>query len=189
MEVMVGFTIISIVLGVIFSSLYQETFLKKKIEKIEDVVMAHMAVQQFLDRVFASHITMDPQSSKKSLYTTDGLHPELVILFDNGADPSPLFSGEIKGVLCVEEGALVFKLHEGKSCARTTVLRKGIEDLSFEFLTNGTHGIESSSTWDESYNFPPSFVKITLNQKEDYAFWVNQSCEGIPLNACTKGKQ
>lgn len=188
MEVMVAFAIISLVLGMIFSSLYQEARLKRKIEGMEKIVMPHVEVQQFLDRVFANHISSDPESHKRALYTKDDPTPKLSITFDNGIDRDPLFCGAIEGLLCIENDALVFKLKEGESFERVAILKKGVEHLSFEFLTNGTHGLESSPIWDENYNFSPSFVKIILNHNEDYAFWVNQSGEGIPLKTKEKGK-
>lgn len=188
MEVMIGFTIISLVLGMIFSSLYQEATLKRKIERMEKAVMTHVEVQQFLDRVFSNHLPSDPKSSQKAFYTKDGPKAKLSVTFDNGIDPNPLFCGETEGLLCIENSDLVFKLKEGEPFERTVVLKKEVNHLSFEFLTNDTHGVESSSTWDESYNFSPSFVKITLNHNEDYAFWVNQSGEAIPLKTKEKGK-
>ena len=188
MEVMIGFVIISLVLGMIFSSLYQETVLKRKVEKMEKTVMTHVALQQFLDRVFANHILPDPQKSKRTLYTKENPKPNLSISFDNGIDKDPLFCGEVEGLLLIENGALVFKLWEGKPFERKVTLRKNVNHLSFEFLTNGIQGIKSLTTWDETYNFSPSFIKITLNHNEDYVFWVNQSIEGIPLKTKERGK-
>ena len=188
MEVMIGFAIISLVLGMIFSSLYQEATLKRKIERMEKTVMTHVEVQQFLDRVFSNHLPSDPKSSQKAFYTKDGPRAKLSVTFDNGIDPNPLFCGETEGILCIENNDLVFKLKEGEPFERTVVLKKEINNLSFEFLTNGDHGMETHSTWDENYNFSPSFVKITLNRNETYAFWINQSSEGIPLKTKEKGK-
>lgn len=61
MEVMIGFVIISLVLGMIFSSLYQETVLKRKVEKMEKTVMTHVALQQFLDRVLRIIFFLTPK--------------------------------------------------------------------------------------------------------------------------------
>ncbi|MDN3509332.1 MAG: hypothetical protein P0S93_04890, partial [Candidatus Neptunochlamydia sp.] len=114
MEVMVGFAIMSLVLGMIFSSLYQEANLKRKIEKMEKAIMTHVEVQQFLDRVFANHISSDPQSTKRTFYTKDDPRAKLSITFDNGIDRNPLFCGETEGILCIENSDLVFKLKEGE---------------------------------------------------------------------------
>ncbi|MDJ0652293.1 MAG: prepilin-type N-terminal cleavage/methylation domain-containing protein [Simkaniaceae bacterium] len=188
MEVMIGFTLISLVLGMIFSSLYQEATLKRSIEKMEKAVMTHVEVQQFLDRVFANHLSSPLKGSQKPFYTKDDPRAKLSITFDNGIDPNPLFCGEIEGILCIENNALVFKLKEGESFERTAVLRKEVNALSFEFLTNGDHGLETHSTWSENRPFSPSFVKITLNRNEPYAFWVNQASQEIPLKTKKEGQ-
>ena len=181
MEVMVGFAIISLVLGMTFSSLYQETLLKTKIETMEKTVMAHVETQQFLDRVFANLISNDLQETKRTLYSLKDPRPKLYVTFDNGINPNSNFCEKIDGVLSVENEAFVFKLREGETSERTIILRENVNTVSFEFLTNGTTGMESFSTWDDTHNFSPSYIKITLNKDEDYVFWVNQSNEGIPL--------
>ncbi len=177
MEVMIGFAIMSIVLGVIFSSLYQETILKTKIGKMEKPVMAQIEMQQRLDRVFANIILQDPQSNNKAIYTSG---KNLYISFDNGIDPEPLFCDEVKGVLSIEKGNFVLTLLEEEPTARKITLRENVSSVSYEFLTNGKIGIESLSNWKDK-NYSPSYVKITLNGNEEYAFWVNRPSEGIPL--------
>ncbi|QVL57664.1 MAG: type II secretion system protein [Simkaniaceae bacterium] len=181
MEVMIGFAIISLVLGMIFSSLYQETLLKTKIDKMERVVMTHVELQQSLDRIFANLIPISPQNTKRTLYSSEDTSPKLCISFDNGIDPDPLFCDEVEGTLLIEKGNFILRLSDGKPYERTIILKEKVNDLSFEFLTNSIVGLESLSYWDKSINYPPSFVKITLNRNEDYVFWINQTTEGIPL--------
>ena len=94
----------------------------------------------------------------------------------------------MNGILCIENDNLVFKLQEGEPVERVVNLKKGVEHLSFEFLTNGDHGVRSFSTWGKNDSFSPSFVKITLNHSEDYVFWVNQSNEGIPFKTKINGE-
>lgn len=181
MEVLVGFAIVSIVLGVVFSSLYQETLLKTKIEKMKRVVMSHVETQQCLDRIFANIIPMGPQNRKTTLYSSESPLPKLFITYDNGIDPDPLFSGAVEGTLLIENGNFVLKLHEEQSYERTTIIRENVSDLSFEFLTTSAVGLESLPSWEKEINFSPSFIKITLNKDEEYVFWVNQISDGIPL--------
>ncbi|MEM8727757.1 MAG: DUF1494 domain-containing protein [Chlamydiota bacterium] len=181
METMLGFTIISLVLGLIFSSLYQQVNLKRKIKRIEKAVLTDVEVQQFLDRVFVNHISSDRQHSKNPFYTKDDPGAKLSVTFDNGIDRNSSLCGRIEGILCIENNDLVFKLKKGETFEQIIILKTGVNHLSFEFLTPGDHGMITYSAWDENYNFSPSFVKITLNRNEDYAFWVNRSGNEIPL--------
>ena len=178
MEVMIGFAIMSIVLGVIFSSLYQETILKTKIGKVEKLVMARIEMQQRLDRIFANIIPSDPQSDKKQIYTSE---KNLCFSFDNGIDPNPLFCDEVKGTLSIEKGNFVLTLLEGESSTRKIIVRENVSAVSFEFLTNNTLGVETLPNWDKKRNDSPSYIKITLTGDEEYVFWVNRPIEGIPL--------
>lgn len=181
MEVMIGFAIISLVLGMIFSSLYQETVLKRKIQRMTTEVMGRIQVQQFLDRIFASLAPSISEELNRSFYTLNDSEPQLLIRFENGIDSDPLFCGDIEGILRLEGTDLVFVLKGRESSTRTVVLRGGMRHLSFEFLANDTHGLKSDSMWDESHQMPPSFMKMTLNRNEDYAFWINRSEQAIPL--------
>ncbi len=188
MEVMIGFSIMSIVLGVIFSSLYQETLLKTKIGKMEKTVMARVEMQQRLDRIFANIIPMDPRETKRTLYTSGGNRKTLYITFDNGIDPDPEFCDQVKGSLSLERRNFVLKLNIGEPNERTSILRENVDDISLEFLTNATNGIGTFPFWDKAINFSPSYIKITLridktnlDKDEEYVFWVNRPSEGIPL--------
>ena len=181
MEVMISFSIMSIVLGVIFSSLYEQTLLKTKIERMEKIVMARVEMQQRLDRIFANIIPVDPQNSKSSIYISGESKGKLFIIFDNGIDPDPLFCDKVEGSLAVENNNFVFTLLEGRPNARKSILRKNITKVSYEFLTNAKEGVEVTSRWDEKINYSPSYIKITLNKDEEYVFWVSRPSEGIPL--------
>ena len=186
MEVMVSFVILSIVLSVIFSSLCRETLLKKKLEQMEKEVMERVELQQTLDRLFANLSFPEDQGDKPPLYSMKGSHPILVLTFDNGVEPNPLFCGVLKGLLLVEKRALILKLHPGKDFERIQVLKNNIDSLLFEFLTWEHIGVKTTMEWDRQASFSPSFVKMTLNEKEAYVFWVNHNQEqAIPLRGGT----
>ena len=76
----------------------------------------------------------------------------------------------------------MFKLHPGKEYERVQLLKEKVDTLTFEFLNWEEIGIQTSAYWDKKRPFPPHFVKITLNQDEEYAFWINQAAkEAIAL--------
>ena len=93
---MVGFSILTIILGMIFSSLYQETILNRRIQKMEREVMSKVEVQQRLDKIFANIRVIDPTSKDRSIYSS-GNQKSVFVFFDNGIDPDPSFSGIVKG--------------------------------------------------------------------------------------------
>ena len=98
MEVLVACAILSLVLSVIFSSLHREALLKTRIEKMEKIVMQRTEVQQCLDRIFASVVPASLPTADPPIYSIEEGGPALMITFDNGVEPDPLFSGILQAL-------------------------------------------------------------------------------------------
>ncbi|MBF5060031.1 hypothetical protein NEPTK9_001557 [Candidatus Neptunochlamydia vexilliferae] len=174
MEVLVGFALTALVLGVLFSALYSGTVLKNRLEKSEQAVMARVELQQRLDQVFA---TLDG-----TLYM-ENEPPTLHIAYQNGADPNPMFSGRVEGTIELEKERLILKL-PGNPVPKKEVLRKGVSAISYHFLTPANIGMEEVEVWEKSTNYLPHYVKLTLTasgEEESYAFWIRQKLEPIPM--------
>lgn len=184
MEVMVGFSILTIILGMIFSSLYQETILNRRIQKMEREVMSKVEVQQRLDKIFANIRVIDPTSKDRSIYSS-GNQKSVFVFFDNGIDPDPSFSGIVKGSVGLDNETFVLKLYQDNKPVRTSILREHVKKIAFEFMTPSSIGVSTIPIWDKTINFMPIYLKITLNSEEEYIFWVNRGCEAIAL----KGKE
>lgn len=184
MEVMVGFSILTIILGMIFSSLYQETILNRRIQKMEREVMSKVEVQQRLDKIFANIRVIDPTSKDRSIYSS-GNQKSIFVFFDNGIDPDPSFSGIVKGSVGLDNETFVLKLYQDNKPVRTSILREHVKKIAFEFMTPSSIGVSTIPIWDKTINFMPIYLKITLNSEEEYIFWVNRGCEAIAI----KGKE
>lgn len=172
MELMIALSLTVIVLGIIFSSLYQNATLKSNLEKGEEVVMTRARIQERLDQVFANVDRFYTDKEKV-------LH----FKYDNGIDPNPLFSGLISGMIIVEKGDLYLALI-GEDEERKTLLRKGVSSLNYLFLYLDENKIEEVSSWDKKFTDSPFYLKMILDingEKENYSFWVNHENSGISL--------
>lgn len=183
MELMIGLSILSLILGMIFSTLYQETVLNRRIEKIERETMSTIEIQQRLDKVFANVIPMDHTSKNRSIYSSED-RKSVFVFFDNGIDPDPTYSGVVKGSVGLDGTDLVLKLYENdkdEKHSRLTKLRENIKSIQFEFLLSCPSGLATIPIWDKTINFSPLYIKMILNQNEEYVFWVNHEPEAIAL--------
>lgn len=111
---------------------------------------------------------------KSSFYTnTFEKRLSLVVTFDNGVDPDPLFSGTIIGRLWLDEKHnLVLTTwplnHEESTSWRTEVLLTGIENLEFQFFGKKESLQEEynwQSTWPQSKMEIPSMIRLIIQEK------------------------
>ncbi len=170
MEVLIGFSLTTLVLGVLFSALYSQTVLKGRLEKSEQVVMARAELQQRLDQIFS---TLDGR------FYIEGESPILYIAYQNGVDPDPALSGRVEATIELEKDALILKVPPRKE-----VLRRGVSAVSYHFLTPAKVEMKEVAVWDKKTNYLPHYVKLTVTvdgEEESYAFWVKQEIEAIPI--------
>lgn len=183
MELMIGLSILSLILVMIFSTLYQETVLNRRIEKIERETMSTIEIQQRLDKVFANVIPMDSTSKSRSIYSSED-RKSVFVFFDNGIDPDPIYSGVVKGSVGLDGTDLVLGIYENdkeEKPSRLTKLRDNVKSIQFEFLFSCPSGFATIPIWDKAINFSPLYIKMILNQNEEYVFWMNHEPEAIAL--------
>lgn len=174
LEVFIGFTLAALVMGLIFSSLYQETVLKKKLAVGEKEIMVRAFVQQRLDHLLAN---IAAQEKKNSLYLTPDnvLH----IHFDNGIEPDAAFCGIVEGELSLKKENLILKI-KGKDEERYEILKESVSQLSYEFLTHDQKKVTTTPTWDEKSGTLPCYLKMSIDDVE-YVFWINGEQEPFPI--------
>lgn len=183
MEMMIGLSILSLILGMIFSTLYQETVLNRRIEKLEREMMSKIETQQRLDKIFANVTPIDPTSKNRPVYSSESRR-SVFVFFDNGIDPDPTYSGIVKGSIGLDGTDLVLRLYENDKAekpSRVTKLRDNIKSIQFEFILSSPSGLATIPIWDKAINFSPLYMKMVLNQNEEYVFWVNHEPEAIAL--------
>ncbi|MCB1106534.1 MAG: type II secretion system protein [Chlamydiia bacterium] len=177
MELMIGLSLIAIAIGIIFSSLFQNSLLQKKLDQGQEIIMLRARTQERLDQIF---LAID-RGNRSPLYTDDKniLH----VFFNHGIDPNPHYSHIIPAMLELKDKNLILTLIGGPTY-RTEILRKGVSSLSFEFLTSNKKEIKAEPEWKKETVGTPLFMKMTLEvnrEKEEYAFWINGQNEEIPI--------
>ena len=195
LEVLIGFTLASIVLGMLFTSLYQTSTISSRLEKAKKEVLGNAAFQQRLDVVFSHLITSE--TTPLYLTQTGNNTPILTLKFVSEIDPDPHFSDIVGGHLLLKDEIFFFQVtghsldKEGDSSlrnkklleqtTRTTVLKKGVKGVEYEFLRKG----KPFSTWDEEEESSPDYLKITLTldrgKKTVYVFWIHKDPKGVEI--------
>jgi len=173
MELMIALSLTVIVLGVIFSSLYQNSVLNVKHEKGAAIVMQKIHIQERLDQIFAN------TSGKKtrSLYTDD--NGTLHFQFDHGIDPDPEFCDMIPGKLELVKGDLLLTLMGGQK-VRSERLCSDVKVLTYEFLTHDGHDVKTTDEWSKEEAKNPLYLKLSIDD-ESYIFWINHQGMELPL--------
>ncbi len=173
MELMIALSLSVIVLGVIFSSLYQNSVLNVKHEKGAAIVMQKVHIQERLDQIFANISGKD----KSSIYTDEKgvLHFE----FDHGIDPDPIFCDIISGKLELVKEDLFLILMRGKKM-RSERLCFDVKALSYEFLTHDGHDVRTTEIWTKEEDKNPLYFKLSVDDAS-YIFWINHQGMEIPL--------
>lgn len=154
---------------------------------MESETMTKIEIQQRLDKIFANILHTDPASKDRSIYSSED-KKSIIVFFDNGIDPNPIFSGIVKGSIGLEKTSFVLQLYKdfsAKDPSRTTILKEDVKSIDFEFMMSSPIGVSTVPIWDKATNFSPRYIKINLNGEEEYVFWVNNTCEPITL----KGKK
>jgi len=172
-ELMIGLSLTALIMGIIFTSLYQHVTVSGKLKNAQKEVFARARLQQRLSKVFG-HV--NPEKNTFCL-TKDNV---LMVHFDNGIDLNPAFSRIVLGKLYCLNNSLLFNV-EGEENTRTFLLKEGVKAIHFHFLTIENNALVEKETWEKKEGEPPLYIKLTLNEDEHYAFWVNHLPEGIPV--------
>jgi len=173
MELMIALSLTVIVLGVIFSSLYQNSVLNVKHEKGAAIVMQKAHIQERLDQIFANI----SDKEKRSIYTDEkGI---LHFQFDHGIDPEPAFCGMISGKLELIKEDLFLSLM-GRDGVRSEHLCSDVKALNYEFLTHDSRDVKTTHVWTQEEPKKPLYLKMSIDD-ESYIFWINHQGMEIPL--------
>jgi len=182
MEIMIGLSLAAIVIGMLFTSLYETTMTSARLARAEAVVLGRAEVQQRLDGIFSNLASND--QTQTPLYLNK---KTLKFKYRCGIDPDIRFSNEVTGELLLRNGVLLIRVAgnslpgKGEVEPREAALKKGVKSLSYEFLSHG----EASPRWDQDEKAPPSFLKLTLtlegDKVEEYAFWVTHDPNGVTV--------
>jgi len=185
-EVLIGLALTVLVLGVLFTSLYETSILSTRLEKAQRVVLRRAELQQRLDAIF-SNLVFSNEVTSLFLSKNEWGESELHMQFRCGIDPDPAFSHQVNGVLALQKQGLCLQVIGNPLPqmlplqAREEVIRAGVTKIKYEFLSHG----DVFYSWEEKELHLPDYLKMTLffenHQEEDYVFWLHQESVGIML--------
>lgn len=173
MELIIALSLVVIVLGIIFSSLYQNSVLNVKHEKGATIVMQKAHIQERLDQIFANI----PGKDQNSLYTDE--NGTLHFQFDHGIDPEHMFCDMILGKLELVKEDLFLTLIGGDK-VRTERLCSAVKSLNYEFLTHDGRDMKTTNVWTKKETENPLYLKLSIDD-EPYIFWINHQGMEVPL--------
>ena len=182
-EILISFTLVSIILGALFSLLYETTHIKSRLEKAERAILDHAEFQQRLSGIFArfdekGYFYLEKDEDKRhTLYFT----------YDCGIDADPRFCKQVEARLILKKETFILQVLPNivskldKCESRFDKLKSYVKEVNYEFLHEG----KTFSTWNKNKKNHPSYIKITLtlknNLKEAYVFWISHKIEGVLL--------
>ena len=135
--------------------------------RVEQVTECKAALQLERERVQSRLETLFVSSLRDGFYTDElGLHAR----FNAGVDPDPVFSGEQKALVSVQDKKLCFT-QETSTKSRTEILWKNAPSVQWSFFGKNTEGrFEWLESWPKTRSELPSMIRLTLGGEERFAF-------------------
>jgi hypothetical protein len=169
----------SLLLTVLFSFLTQHLKVEKKMEKARAMILERQHLQTRLQDILTSLNHSAPQPPLYTQMFPKEERESLIVVFDNGIDPDPLFSGTLIGRIYLDEkknlSLAVWPLElEKERHWRKEVLALQVVDFSFQFLGEKKEAdpkVKSITahagwhpSWPEDRKNTPSLIRLTLRQ-------------------------
>lgn len=165
----------------LFSFFVESARIEKKLDLARVCICRRAALQTRLDTLFT---TLDQQSSKPCFFTKKEDKESLKslnLIFDNGIDPDPQYSGSVLGRIYLDSEnnlCLTTKpLDEESPYFRKEILLKNIVDFEFEFLgPKGdkkakekpvTASLAWKTDWKEMQGRVPSMIRLRVQEKNE----------------------
>ena len=186
LEILIALGLLSFLFAALFSFWVHFTQVEQKLEKIRREVLPLQQMRVRLNLLFSALIPPHNHPNFPATFYRDDLHNELIMVFDNGVDPDPFFSGAVRARLYLEGGNLCLERfplgQEGDArFARREILRTGVEQIGYQFfhvkpLYKGGQG-GWQTQWPEKREELPCMVRLTLQRTgavddEKFAFFI-----------------
>lgn len=133
-EVALSFSLISIILFILFSNFKSATRIQNQMESARPIVLEKQMFYQKLNQMLS---LADP-NSVQSIHQEDDPHPSLTLTFDNGLDPVSIFSDQVRALLSLnDESDLILEIYSmvDKSASKREILLKGVEEIAWDLKT------------------------------------------------------
>ncbi len=185
LEVVVLVSLFSIFVVVILRFFSHYTLVDNYLEKHRNSLNAIKYTHQELLSIFSSLLPSSLISDKEhpiplfTMKTKNMKHAELFFFFDHGIDPESKFSGPTYGKIGIDDQKnLLLTLWpyplEKKCSARSKILCKNIDSMTFEFL-EASIGSNPKNYWPKNSKNLPYLLKITLKHPDkpiSFAFFI-----------------
>lgn len=180
LEILIALSLMATMISLLFSFMVQSLRVEKKMEKARFAILERQNLHIRLQDLLTS---LSPGNGLPALYSQKFPKEEnesLVVFFDNGIDPDPLYSGIVRGRIYIDEThnlCLVYwPLEEEKRRLwRKEILLSNVSKISLQFLGTGEISDmpghpKPKAVWDlfwpKEKTELPSLIRITLKQKE-----------------------
>ncbi|MBI5345867.1 MAG: type II secretion system protein [Chlamydiae bacterium] len=186
-EISIALVLSAILLSVLFGFFVKISSFEKKNQKFKQEILSREHVQLRLSSIFSQIVPISKFEEKSFNLDDDN---SLNVIFDNGIDPDPLFSGPVKGkIFQNQERNLILTLYpieKGKvnnKTQRTEVLCSKISSYKFLFFSQIEAKEENKKKivwiedWPKKKNDLPPMIKLILDNDLTFAFFIpTKSC-------------
>jgi hypothetical protein len=137
MEVCISLFLVGIILSCVFSFFSQIVLVEKKLKSAQKQVFQNQYIQTKLKHIF-SQITTFSSSLGNTCFYSNKIDKTLNIIYDNGIDPDPNFSGPVFGKFYINSKKdLIFStlaIKNKKKFLREENILENVENVKFSFL-------------------------------------------------------
>lgn len=185
LEVLIALSLTAILLTFFFSFFVQSVKIEKTLDQARMAISSRNHLQTRLQSILNSLV----RGSECYFYTKQFEKESslsLVVIFDNGIDPDPLFSGTVRGRIFIDEEKnlclVTWPLNKMKNRPwRKEILMTSVDHFEFEFLgkkialeKGKAHSINGELAWRTSWPKGmleiPSLIRLRVQEKETLRF-------------------
>lgn len=174
LEVLIALSLISMLCLFLFSFLKQNLQVEKRMDQARHLILERQNLQtRIQDLVMSVKADTDAYPLYTQVFPKENF-PSLILSFDHGIDPDPLFSGGLIGRIYIDENhnlcLVLWPNHpDKKHYWRKEVLLSNISDFAIEFLKEPleTNTKNKPSFWDTSWPKTkklPCILRMTVKQ-------------------------
>ncbi|MEM7175628.1 MAG: prepilin-type N-terminal cleavage/methylation domain-containing protein [Chlamydiota bacterium] len=174
LEVLIGLSLASILLGALFFALRTQSILAKKLDPAHHQVSAEVHVQQVISKTLLKLTSFYTSKSQKGLI--------LYFTIRDQVDIHPNFNGSLEGYLSIElvDGCSCFCLTQKSRInhkERREILLRDIKDVRCEFLSETAEGWKATTSWEKEKEPLPCFIYLTTiscqGDEIPFVFWLS----------------
>lgn len=185
LELMVALGLTAILLSVLFRFFAGSVRIDQQIDQARSVLFQRQHLQTRLSMIFTSVVPRSSLSNStgSSFYTLEENSPGIVIVFDNGIDPEPLFSGPVLGKIFIDAdqrlSLIIWPLEKSQEkYYRKETLLPHVQKIRFQFLAKKNFqnpdpkaisindSIEWRTNWPQNRWDIPSMIRFVIREKD-----------------------